>query len=182
MNATSPKSPGPSQNRIHPAARLWAVGVGLALAAGGAFFCWALWFAYQRASETDLWVETPCQIVVSAVAEAEGKDQYEREQYEFLVRYHYVFEGTPYNSERVKYSPSGPILASDREKIEKWVKRFPPGMETACYVNPDTPAEAVLKKNTKAPLYTLWFPLLFVAAGLGIAVSSLLRGRKGQRA
>ena len=43
------------------------------------------------------------------------------------------------------------------------------------YVNPSDPDFAVLKPDTKAAGYSIWFPLLFVVGGLGITVRAIVR-------
>jgi hypothetical protein len=48
-------------------------------------------------------------------------------------------------------------------------------MQTVCYVNPSDPTIAILKHGTRAALYSIWFPLLFVVGGLGIAWTAIRR-------
>jgi hypothetical protein len=42
-----------------------------------------------------------------------------------------------------------------------------------CFVNPADPSFAILEKDSKAVIYTIWFPGLFVVGGLGMAVQAL---------
>ncbi|MFP6880316.1 MAG: hypothetical protein VCA34_05170, partial [Roseibacillus sp.] len=46
------------------------------------------------------------------------------------------------------------------------------------------PSFAVLKRDSKAPGYSLWFPIIFVVGGLGIILGAvrswLAGGRKGE--
>jgi hypothetical protein len=44
-------------------------------------------------------------------------------------------------------------------------------------VNPALPAEAVLEHASRAALYSIWFPLLFVVGGLGMLRGALKRAR-----
>jgi hypothetical protein len=44
-----------------------------------------------------------------------------------------------------------------------------------CYVDPKSPDRAVLKRDTKAALYSIWFPCLFVIGGAGMILSALFR-------
>lgn len=60
----------------------------------------------------------------------------------------------------------------NQSKAQRIVERYPVGSEDTCWVNPQNPKQTVLKHNSKAVLYTIWFPGLFVIAGLGIAVGS----------
>jgi hypothetical protein len=43
------------------------------------------------------------------------------------------------------------------------------------FVNPAEPDFAVLKPDTKATGYSIWFPLLFVVGGLGIAGRAIVK-------
>jgi hypothetical protein len=58
---------------------------------------------------------------------------------------------------------------------ESLVAKYPVGMQMRCQVNPADPAEAVLEHHTKAPIYTLWWPMLFAAGGAGILWSAFRR-------
>ena len=49
------------------------------------------------------------------------------------------------------------------------------GNETVCYLDPDAPELVVLKKDSKAALYTIWFPCLFIVGGAGMIFSALFR-------
>jgi hypothetical protein len=50
-------------------------------------------------------------------------------------------------------------------------------MNTECFVNPKNPQLAVLKPDSLAPGYSIWFPGLFMIAGLGIGMNALIRTR-----
>jgi hypothetical protein len=52
-------------------------------------------------------------------------------------------------------------------------------MVTRCRVNPADPAVAVLRIDSRAPGYSLWFPALFVVGGVGIVVGALRRRPTG---
>lgn len=52
---------------------------------------------------------------------------------------------------------------------------------TMAFVNPTEPNFAVLKPDTKAAGYSIWFPLLFVVGGLGIVVRAIVRRARDRR-
>lgn len=52
---------------------------------------------------------------------------------------------------------------------------YPVGLDTTCYVNPTNPEQTVLRHDTRAALYSIWFPLLFVFGGLGMAWNAMKR-------
>ena len=163
-----------SENTKSPsfATRLITIGLGLSVAAMGGFFCRYLWLDYQTARETDGWVETPCEILVSAIDDS-GRNQHGGMKYQLEVRYRYEWEGRSRISDKVKRRR--PIAKNDRRAIESWQRKYPAGSETICFVNPEAPGEAILKRDTKAALYSIWFPALFVAGGIGIAWAGIRR-------
>ena len=155
------------------AARLWTVALGLMLAAAGAATCWFLWAAYQKACETDHWVRTPCEVTGTHVDDSKFT-QHGMVKFTLLVSYRYEFDGETRVSDKIKRLP---VTSSSTKKIDKLIRKYPTGMQTTCLVNPDDPDDAILKPNTKAPLYTMWFPGIFVLGGIGIVIAGV-RGRK----
>lgn len=146
--------------------------MGLAIAAAGGFFLWFLWKNFDVATEMDPWVETPCQILAATVDDSQINQHFET-VYEFQVSYRYEFDGETYLGEQVK---SKELTSGVPKKLEKWQRRFVSGEASVCYVNPKDPEEAVLVRDTKASIYSLWFPGLFVVGGLGMALSALVSG------
>ena len=138
--------------------------VGFGLAAMGGLFVWALWQGYQRARVTQAWVETPC-VVVEAEVESFLPTPNSPVAFRFLVEYEYEFAGEQHVGTRYKRI-DGPTSQEDR--AEGKLERFPPGKVTVCFVDPKEPSEAVLKRDSKGPLYSIWFPALFMVGGLGI--------------
>jgi hypothetical protein len=51
------------------------------------------------------------------------------------------------------------------------------GMNTECFVDPQNPQLAILKPDSLAPGYSIWFPGLFMIAGLGITFNALIHAR-----
>lgn len=153
--------------------------VGLLFMAAGGGFAWLMWRSFDRASGQRDWKEAEATILASTAEERKIGPEVGKE-YRLSVLYGYRFEGKPYSSER--YSLRGSGWSSSLSKVEKLAEKFPPGSSQTCYVNPADPAFAVLKRDSKAPGYSLWFPLLFVLGGLGMIVGvvrSLRRARGG---
>jgi len=164
----------PERRRSQLGGRLWKAGMGLSLIVVGSVFVNYLWSSYQRAAVMDSWVETPCTIQSFTVDDSE-LNQRGMPKYVVEVRYLYEFEGEDYIGDRLKRLPTE---ASDPRKLADEIEDYPAGTETVCHVNPDSPDEAVLEKDTKAALYTIWFPCLFVVGGAGMILSALF-GRRG---
>ncbi len=131
----------PSSTAPHWAGRLWMAGMGLSLAAAGAFFTWYLWKNFAVAGEMDAWVETPCEIVASTI-DGSRLDQHFQTQFEFQVTYRYEWNGQSHLGDRAK---SKSVIAGIRKKLEAWEARYPTGGKAVCFVNPAQPAEAVLE-------------------------------------
>ena len=92
-------------------------------------------------------------------------------QYLSVVEYEYHFGGTARRGNRIK-RVDGPT--SHRQRAQERVKDFPAGGSALCWVNPDAPQEVILRHDSMAPLYTIWFPGLFVVGGAGIAIRALM--------
>ena len=116
-----------------------------------------LWNSYQRASLMDSWVQTPCQIISSEIDDTQ-LNQKGFPKYSLEVTYQYEYEGKKFTGDQIKRLPTE---ASDLKKVQKKQKSWPEGTESVCWVNPDEPNSAVLKKDTKAALYSIWFPKPF---------------------
>lgn len=147
----------------------WLAGMGLALALMGMVFVGVLWKAWQRAEETRHWTPTPARIVSSQV-KSEQPTTSSPTVYRVMIRYTYSFGGKDYTSERYR-RVDGP--KGNSEDAEALREQFTPGQQVTCYVRPEQPSFAILKHDTRAALYTIWFPLLFVVGGLRMAWAAL---------
>ena len=151
--------------------RLWKVGMGTILIIVGSVFVSYLWGSYQRATVMDSWVETTCTITSLNVDDSEV-NQRGMPKYILEVEYEFEFAGETHVGDRIKRLPTE---ASDPRKLKSKIEEYAVDTTTVCYVNPEEPKEAVLKKDTKAALYTIWFPSLFIVGGAGMILSALFR-------
>lgn len=134
----------------------------------GALATGALWIAYQRAAETRHWTPTPCLIIASQLLTGR-ESPHSPTTYRADIRYRYRVNETAYTGTRILRS-EGP--SNDRGKIEKLLATHPLGTSTMCFVNPAQADFAILQHASLAPLYSIWFPLLFVVGGAGMVVSA----------
>jgi len=143
--------------------------MGLFLAFAGIVFTWVLWTAWQRAEETRRWVPLPSRIVSSRLTQ-ELPTPNSNPAYRAEVRYSYIFDGKSQLGSNIKRvnSPS-----QHEDVARKKLESYPVGAEQTCFVNPLKPEQAVLKHDTRAALYSIWFPGLFVIGGLGMAWNAL---------
>ncbi|HUF62125.1 MAG TPA: DUF3592 domain-containing protein [Verrucomicrobiales bacterium] len=164
--------------RAGKAGRLYLMGLGMLLAALGMVFIIALWKGYEKASETRRWRATPCEIVAAWIQEAQFSEPGDR-RYLLELRYRYEFAGHTYVGRRVTRRDGA---TRSRPKLERLLTFYRPGTQTQCFVDPADPDSAVLRHESRAPGYTLWFPLLFVVSGATMAAAAARRsGRTRDR-
>jgi hypothetical protein len=152
--------------------RLFLAGIGLALALVGGFFCWLMWRSFARAHEMREWPQVPCVVLESEVEERKI-DASSPAEYRFKIEYGYEWQGKALTSGH--WTWRGSPWSSVREKAQELVDQYPAGSRVSGYVNPQQPEFAVLKPDSQAPGYSIWFPALFVVGGLGIAFRALIR-------
>ncbi|NNC89068.1 MAG: DUF3592 domain-containing protein [Akkermansiaceae bacterium] len=139
--------------------------LGLMLCAAGGVFTWLMWRSFERASGQRDWEEVPCVILESRIAERRIGPEVPRD-FGWQVLFGYEFGGERHTSGL--HSVRGRAWSHARAKAEALVERFPAGSAQVCFVNPADPGVAVLKRDSKGPGYSLWFPLLIVVGGLGM--------------
>lgn len=171
--ASVPESKPPSQPGRRLPSLLGGLVIGGTLAAMGALFVYALLgLGYAKAVDSDGWEETPCTIVKSEVKTERATPHSPGLSHELEIEYHYEFGGKSYQSTRYRRIAT---RSAHQSKMEAIASRYPVRSQAVCYVDPVNPADAVLKKDTKAVGYTAWFPGLFVIGGLGIMIASVCR-------
>ena len=149
---------------------LYLILVGLILCAAGGCFTWLMWRSLDRANAQEAWVAVPCQILESRVQERKLAEHIPGE-FAHKVLFGYEFGGEARTSELL--SVRGVSWSTNADKAAGLVEKYPAGTTMECYVDPEDPDRAVLKKDSKGPGYSLWFPVLFVIGGVGIIVGAL---------
>jgi len=157
------------------AKRVFLVVLGLFTASIGALFTWVMAQSYLNAQATRAWTETPA---VIKVAEIESRQIGEHVPIDYApkVEFNYEFSGQPYRSNLL--TPRGQKWAKERKKAEVALLQLSAGDTVSCWVNPANPTTAILKHDTKAAGYSIWFPLLFVIGGLGVAVGAFRKQKE----
>lgn len=154
------------------AGKLWLASIGLILIMVGSLFVWYLFAVYEKACLMDNWVETPCTIQKSTIDDS-GITQHHGTMFAFEISYAYDYQGTTFEGKQCKRIQPA---SGDRKKIEPYLERYPVG-PSVCFVDPATPENSVLKRDSKAALYSIWFPSLFILGGIGIIVSTFRKKR-----
>jgi hypothetical protein len=165
--------PAPSSAQTSQAGRWWLLAMGLFLAAAGLLFTGVLWRAFERARETRSWPELPCTITSSRVLTSRptpGSNPSHLPE----IRYEFEYAGQHHTGQRVKRVD---IPSTHLERVRALTLRFPVGMQTTCRVPPQAPGQAILLTGSYAPLYSIWFPLLFVLGGGMMAFRALQNKR-----
>ena len=155
------------------AARVWMAVMGLSLSAAGSFFCWWLFATWQKASLMDSWVATPAMILSSEVVPWRFSE-FSQPEFQPRIRYRYEAAGSFRESDQIRRVA---IRSSQQKAAQEWTERFPTGALVTAWVDPKAPDSAVLKRDSKASLYSIWFPGIFVAGGLGLVWSALFSRR-----
>lgn len=158
--------PKPSRNW---AGRIWKMFLGLGLILAGSFFAWWLWAAWQKAKLMDPWIEAQATISSSEIQEWRY-NEFSRPQYIPKVIYSFDIEEQTQFSDQIRRIP---IRSSTYDKAMVWTRKFPAGIQTSVWYDPKDPKRSVLKKDSKASIYSIWFPCLFVVGGIGIIYTAL---------
>lgn len=152
--------------------------LGLALAGIGGIFTKLMWESYGRAVEQGSWPRVEA-VVLSSEVEEWRHDEFSQMEYRLKLLYGYEWEGEAMTGDH--YGVRGNPNYNKREKVEEIVKAFPVGKKTRVYVNPGDPEVSILRPDSKAAGYSIWFPILYVIGGLGIAVRAIMRGFSGRK-
>lgn len=142
----------------------------MSLAVIGGVFVWLMARSFLRAEAMRSWPEVPCEILVSEIEQRKHDSQSPME-FRHVVSYGYLWKGEPMTGDR--FSLRGSPWTSKRQVVEQRAAEYPIGKSTVCRVDPDRPGLAVLQLDSLAPGYSIWFPGLFLVAGIGITVSAL---------
>ena len=151
------------------AGRWYLTGLGLVVALIGGLFFWLMWRSFERAREMEAWPETKC-VIIDSGTEERRVDPNSPPEYRISIIFGYDWEGTSRTAEHVTWR--GNPWSSRKEAVEAEAAEYKPGKILRCHINPDDPDFAILKPDSKAPLYSIWFPALFIVAGLGVAIKA----------
>jgi len=152
------------------ASTLYLILLGLAVAAVGSTFTFLMGKSYQAAVDQRAWPKVEAVILSSETAESQH-DQYSPKEYQLEILYGYEWQGERMTGDR--YGVRGNPKYKDRARIEGIAESLPAGKKTEVYVNPDDPSFSILKPDSKAPGYSIWFPILFIVGGLGIVFRAI---------
>ncbi len=146
--------------------------IGLAIAVLGGLFVWLMARSFLRAWEMRSWPEVACVILSSEVTERRN-DENSAPEFRQDLTFGYEWKGIARTGDHLTLR--GSPWSSKRELVEARVAEYPVGSHAICHVNPSNPERVVLKNDSLAPGYSIWFPALFVVGGLGITFRAAIR-------
>lgn len=160
FTASKPSTGGIAKKLIFGAFGLFFAGI-------GCMFVKKELYSLQETKAMQRWAETPCIIASSEIQDA-GED------FELVLSYTYSFNGRSYTATRCERQ--GNFTDESVVEIERLQKTLAPGAETRCWVNPDNPDQAVLKRpSVTHAVRTIGFALIFPVTGLFFASIPWLR-------
>jgi Protein of unknown function (DUF3592) len=118
------------------------------------------------------WPEVACVILSSEVEERRNDANSAREFRQDLT-YGFEWQGAARTGDQLTLR--GSPWTSKQQLIKARVAEYPVGSRTVCHVNPSNPELSVLKTDSLAPGYSIWFPALFVIGGLGITLRAAIQ-------
>lgn len=119
------------------------------------------------------WPETACTVLESRVAEHPDSDG-GSSTYSVEVVYTYSFGGRDYRSDRYGFLGGS---SSGYQRKAAIVASYPPGSRVSCWVDPDHPEKAVLKREPSWEWLVGLIPLVFIAIGGGGILWTVRAGR-----
>lgn len=148
---------------------------GLSLILVGGLFIFLMGRSYLRAKEMRDWPQVECVILESSLAQRQH-DAYSPPEFSLKIAYGYEWKGKDYTGSNI--SLRGVKWSSKRQSVVNDLESYPVGSVQQCHLDPENPALAVLELDSLAPLYSIWFPALFVVGGFGMLLGSVKNGRK----
>lgn len=129
------------------------------LAAGTAFTAFLLHDVWKTV-RTYRWPGVECTIQQSRVERLEKKTH----PYWFVARYSYRVGDREHTSQQVGHRYAG---SDDYAEANRLALKYPADSRAICYVNPNDPADAILRRGAFWHLFGIVIPLVFVAIGGG---------------
>jgi len=146
----------------------------LAVTAGLFLTYWYMVKPRMERSEAEGWQETGAEVVDSRVVEAHSSRSFD---YEPLVTYRYTFEGKTHESSRLAFAS---LMQPERSGARKIVDEYPKGKKITCYVDPESPDQAVVQREREQDLrLQLLGPMLVAVSVVFFIMAARRKERQG---
>jgi hypothetical protein len=135
------------------------------------FLAVGVWLALDQHDKITSYVEVPATVVSTDIEThtSTDSDGHTSTSYEPVVVYRYEYGGDSHEYDEV--FPLG--MSGGRGWAQKTLDQFKPGQPVPAFVDPENPASAfLLKQYLFFPYLLTLFPMVFVSAGLGLALSA----------
>jgi hypothetical protein len=119
-----------------------------------------------RTIAAESWVATPCKVLRAEVRDHDSDDG---TTYSVYILYQYEFQGQTYKSDRYEFVGGSSSGYKGKARV---VEQYKTAANPVCYVNPENPSDAVLKRGFHAKLLLALFPLPFLLIGVGGLVAT----------
>jgi hypothetical protein len=142
------------------------------------------WIVYDvwKWTQVQSWVETPATLIEAGVDRHRAPKR--GETIRATARYRYTFGRKEYTSDRVALYTGKDNIGSYQRDRSRELERIEAGNKRLkCYVNPETPAEAILFRDLRwgFVLFKLLFAGVFGVVGFGLLIGAALSGRENKK-
>lgn len=151
------------------AGQLFLCFIGAALLLIGGVFGWLMLRSYNHAKASREWPQAEAVVLRSVIDERQIKGS--PTEFRLNILYGYSYQGENLTSDRL--TPRGAKWSKSSEAVAKLADEFPTGSEHMAWVNPEDTKFAILKHDTKAAGYSIWFPSLIMVGGAGMIWGAL---------
>ena len=154
--------------------KLGGVAFGFVFFAAGSAFLWVSFLGpLFKTIAAKNWNAVPATVISSHVESHYDDDG---TTYSVDILYRYTVHGREYRSNRYEFIGGSSSGRSGKTKV---VAQYPAGREFTCWVDPDDPAEAVIKRTLGGMAWFGLIPLIFIVIGLAVMIASLRSGKGG---
>ena len=158
-----------SDNTGKLAGKMFICMIGLMLIFIGGVFEWLMLRSYLHAKESRQWPQVEAVILSSDMDQRRISGSPPEARLNLLFEYDY--KGNKYTSGRL--SPRGAKWSREKDSVADLMVVNPVGSFHSVWVNPKSPDTAILKHDTKAAGYTIWFPAVIMIGGCGMIWGAL---------
>lgn len=148
--------------------RVYLTFIGLTLFLIGGVFVGLMGRSYWQARQTRQWNPISATILESRITSRQIGTHVPTD-YSAFILYEYAHGENMYTSTTI--TPRGTKWVKEKQKID--LTPYPVDGTTTCWVNPKAPHLALLKHDSLAAGYSIWFPALIGIGGIGVILGSL---------
>jgi hypothetical protein len=150
------------------AAKLFLCLIGVMLMLAGGVFEWLMFRSYLHAKATRDWPQVEAVVLRSVIDERQIKGS--PPEFRLNILYGYRFGNEDLTADQI--SPRGAKWTKDDSSVKQLADEYSAGTFHTAWVKPDQSGVAILKHDTKAAGYTLWFPALIMIGGGGMILGA----------